>query len=290
MYLLVGFFLMAVGNSLPMGGFQYLVTSLLSLGFFWMMYRFVDLRSDIRLAGISPSKTWWLEFLYGSLIAGAAMAIIFGIQYYNETIRFLGFSWNQPGTSDWVFPLFIFFIQMVNVGFYEELMSRSYLLPNFKEGFTTGRIDTKTATVLAVIFSSSIFGIAHGLNPNVTVLAILNIVLAGVMLAVPYIITGRLAYSVGIHFAWNFFQGGVFGFRVSGLPIRGSIIQIQQVGDGIWTGAAFGPEGGLIGTMGILLVLVATILCIKWTGVSMKLHPNFSNTYLETSQLIQEKR
>jgi membrane protease YdiL (CAAX protease family) len=287
-YIIIAFPIVMIGNALPLGGLEFLLTTALSFGFFWVMFRFVDHRSSIKLAGIQPDRKWWIECGWESLIAALVMGLIFIIQLLTNTVEFLGFSWDQPGTSSWLIPILVFLMQMACVGFYEELMMRSYLLPNLKEGFTIGKIDTIKATVLAVIFSSSIFGIAHGLNPNVTFFSLLNITLAGVMLAVPYLITGRLAYSVGIHFAWNFFQGGIFGFRVSGMPIRGSLIQIQQNGEAIWTGASFGPEGGLIGTIGILLVTILSLIFIKRSGIALNLHLNFKKSYHEFEGLTKE--
>ncbi len=287
-YILLAFPIVMIGNAIPMGGFQFLLTTALSFGFFLMMFRFVDHRSSMQLAGIYLHKKWWLECSLGSIIAAIVMASIFGFQLITGTIEFIDFRWNQPGSSSWLAPLLLFLMQMACVGFYEELMTRSYLLPNFKEGFTVGAIDAQKATIIAVLFSSSVFGVAHGLNPNVTFFSILNITLAGIMLAIPFLITGRLAYSVGIHFAWNFFQGGIFGFRVSGMPIQGSLIQIQQRGEAIWTGGSFGPEGGLIGTLGIFLVMGLCLLIIRKTGITLHLHSNFTQTYLEFEGLTKE--
>lgn len=280
-YIVIVFILMGLGHSIPLDGWQYIITTVLSFGFFWMTFRFVDNRASLTLAGIKPDNNWWKEFGIGCGIAALVMTFIFVIQTVTGTIEFLGFSWELPGSSSWMYPVIVFFVQMLCVGFYEEIMSRSYLIPNFKEGVTFWRIDPKKATLLAIIFSSSFFGIAHALNPNATLFALLNIFMAGVMLAIPYVITGRLAYSVGIHFAWNFFQGGVFGFRVSGQAINGSLIQIQQGGEQIWTGSSFGPEGGLIGTFGIVIVTALSLIAIKLKGEPLQLHQNFTKSYLE---------
>jgi membrane protease YdiL (CAAX protease family) len=281
--------LVLVLNTIKIGGVQFILTACISFGFFWIMYRFVDNRSSIKIAGIYLNNLWWKEFSWGAIVAAFVMTTIFLFQWITGTIEFLGFSWNLPGSSNWIFPILIFFLQMASVGFYEELITRSYLLPNFKEGFTNGYINTTKATIIAVVLSSSIFGIMHILNNYVTIFAVLNIILAGVMLAIPYIITGRLAYSVGIHFAWNFFQGGVYGFRVSGIPIRGSIIQIQQGGDALWTGASFGPEGGIIGTLGIISTTILCLVMIKKSRTLIELHSNFRKTYLEFERYSKEK-
>lgn len=288
-YIFFSFLIITVGNSLPLSGFQYVVTSALTFGFFWLCFRFVDNRPNIKQAGLTLTKKWWVEFGVGCGIAVIAMLFIFVIEWASGDLIFMGFSWENAASTSWVLPFLIFFIQMLNVGFYEEVMSRSYLIPNFKEAFTFTKVPPAKATITAIVFSSVLFSFAHGFNPNLTVFALINITIAGVMLAVPYILTGRLAFSVGIHFAWNFAQGGIFGFRVSGLPIRGSLIQIQQGGSPMWTGGAFGPEGGLIGTLAIILVTYLTISWIRKSKGNLNLHPFFTNSYLQNEGQTQEK-
>ena len=287
-YTVLAFLFIAIAQSLPLGGLEFVLTAGITYLFFWVMFHFADNRKTLKLAGITLSPVWWQEFGFGVLIGFVAMLLIFGVQLLSGTITFMGFGWESSQAELWIVPVAIFFLQMACVGFYEELMSRSYLLTNFKEGFTFGGISTTTATFLAILFSSSIFGFLHLANPNVTIFAIINIVLAGVMLAIPYVLTGRLAYSVGLHFSWNFFQGGVFGFRVSGLPIRHSVIQIQQGGEAFLTGGSFGPEGGLIGTGAIILICAVIIFIEKKRTGAVALHPFFTRTYLQNEEKIEE--
>jgi hypothetical protein len=99
------------------------------------------------------------------------------------------------------------------------------------------------------------FGVFHGLNPNLTWLALLNIFLAGVVLAAGYLVTRSLWLPMAFHFSWNFVQGPILDFPLSGLDTTG--VLITRSGGNAWlTGGAFGPEGGLFSTAVLCLALL----------------------------------
>lgn len=91
----------------------------------------------------------------------------------------------------------------------------------------------------------------------------MNLVLAGIFLGLGYVLTGELAISIGLHITWNFFQGPVFGFPVSGGASAASFIGIQQLGPDWVTGGAFGPEAGAIGLAAMLLGSLLIVLWVK---------------------------
>jgi membrane protease YdiL (CAAX protease family) len=111
-------------------------------------------------------------------------------------------------------------------------------------------------TWLAIAISALFFGFSHIFNPESNVIAALCIAVeAGVLLAAAYITTRRLWLPIGLHFAWNFTQGGVFGVAVSGMPVRG-MLRSSLTGPEYLTGGAFGAESS------IFAVLVCTSMAI----------------------------
>ncbi len=283
-FLFISILLLGVSISSSANGLEFILAGVLIMVFFYMMYRYVDQRNSLKEAGITLTKTWWKEFGIGSIAAVIAMSLIFGIQWFMGDIEIRGFAWNRVSSTFWLIPAVGYLIKMVSVGFYEEIQFRSYLIPNMKEGLTFGRISPVQAAFLAVFLSSTLFGIAHVFNPNANTFSTINIVLAGIMLAFPYLVTGRLAYSIGIHFAWNYVQGGIFGFKVSGTENFYSLLVLQQGGNPIWTGGRFGPEGGMIGLMGILIVTGIVYWHIKRSKKEITLHSMFKQTFLQNQQ------
>ncbi len=265
-------------------GFEYLIAGVLLVGFFWLMFRFIDQRNSISEAGITVSKDWVTEFGIGTFAGGLVMSLIFVLEWSSGDIRIEGLVWNRTSSIFWLIPVAGYLIQMLSIGFYEEIISRSYLIPNIKEGCTFGNVTPAKATIFAILLSSLLFGTGHLGNPNVSIFATINIIFAGVMLAIPYVLTGSLSYSVGLHFSWNYFQGGVFGFRVSGIEPMYSIISIKQFGNPLWTGGSFGPEGGVIGIFGIILMLVLIVSYIKKKEGKLELHPMFKSTFKENQK------
>jgi uncharacterized protein len=234
---------------------------LATLSCVWLAGHLLDRRSFVDF-GFHLGRGWWLDLGFGLVLGALLMTAIFLAERAAGWIVVIETFWqldrSQPFALMILAPLFIF----VCVGIYEELLMRGYLLRNLAEGFNSRPIGPRIALLLAWALSSAIFGLAHAANPNATVVSTFNIALAGIFLGLGYVLTGELAIPIGLHITWNFFQGNVYGFPVSGATTRqATFITIEQRGPQIWTGGAFGPEAGLIG---IAALLVGSLLIVLW--------------------------
>lgn len=235
-FLILSFLILFIPSLIPITWVDYTLKALFLVGFYRFNLIFTD-RRNWQEGGLIINNIWLKEFGIGTLAALSAMLMIFLIQLLSGGLRVAGFGWEADLNVVWFVPILIILVQMLSVGIYEEVMLRGYVLRNLHEGLQFQKINNKYALWAAVLLSSVLFGLLHVLNPNATVQAVVNIVAAGVMLALPFLWTGRLALSAGIHFSWNFFMSAIFGFNVSGLNVRNSLIRIEQQGPDFWTGS-----------------------------------------------------
>ncbi len=234
--------------------------------------------------GLRMNAQWWRDCLTGFLMATLVMSLIVLFQWLMGWIEFTGFGWNRPSQRNFVALLGGYVLTMAVVGFYEELWSRGYQLRNLTEGFYNGK-NRNAAGLIGIVISSVAFGFLHIGNPNITLLGVVVIFLAGAMLALPYVVTGQLGLPVGLHFAWNVIQGALYGLPVSGIRFRQSVLQFEATGPEIWTGGRFGPEGGMLGVIGVLLLIAMTWALLRYQGYPMAISkelvraPSARNTY-----------
>ncbi len=144
----------------------------------------------------------------------------------------------------------IWFVFNVFVSWGEELLARGYWFQNLRDGISLPA---------AVILTSAMFAFLHAANLNATPAAVAWIFPAGLFLAYGLVRTNQLWLSLGLHLGWNFFEGPIFGFPISGLETFSLIEQINT-GPTVWTGGLFGPEAGLI----VLPVLAIGGFIIHW--------------------------
>src|SRR5690606_10462502 len=110
---------------------------------------------------------------------------------------------------------------------------------------------------------SAIFALLHGFNPGFGLTALLGLFLAGLLFAQAYIVTRQLWLPIALHLSWNFAEGPLFGFPVSGLPGEG-LLTVQLAGPEVVTGGAFGPEAGLVVIVGIAIAAGVLYMRGRW--------------------------
>ena len=208
---------------------------LIITGSVYIARRWLDKRSFESL-GLKLDKQTLLDILAGIGITFVQMGFIYILMLALGWLTFVGFAWEFDPIQVVVRSVITFFIVFIIVGWNEELLSRGYQLQTIASGLNL---------LWGVIISSAVFGLLHLGNPNATWVSAVGIFFAGVYLAYGYIRTRQLWLSIGLHIGWNFFEGVVFGFPVSGLDIY-ALTRIKVQGPELWTGGAFGPEAGLI--------------------------------------------
>jgi hypothetical protein len=198
--------------------------------------RWLDKRSFVSL-GLRLNRQAGWDLLTGFGIAGVMMASIYLLEWAAGWLVFEGPGWEFEHPAWVAGGILGMLLVFLSVGWYEELLNRGYWLQNLEEGLNL---------FWAVLISSCVFALAHLANPNLSATAIIGLVLSGVFLAYGYTSTRQLWLPIGLHTGWNFFEGTVFGFPVSGIGELPRLI--HQVVDGPvhFTGGAFGPEAGLV--------------------------------------------
>ena len=225
--------------------------------------RFVDKRpfSDY---GLRLGREWLWDFIFGLFLGALLMIGIFSTEYALGWVHVVGFL-HSPGSISFTPAIFIALALFIGGAFLEEILTRGYLLHNLAEGLNFRFWRPASALILAWLISSSLFGLMHLGNPHATAVSTANLMPAGLFLGLGYILTGNLALPIGLHLAWNFFQGNVFGFPVSGTSFNSvTFIAIEQRGPELWTGGAFGPEAGLIGLAAIGIGALLVLAWVKW--------------------------
>jgi membrane protease YdiL (CAAX protease family) len=191
------------------------------------------------------SKRAVLEFTVGSAIGFGLFAITIGCLWVGGFYQVEGVGYLPSAAT------------MLGVGlvpaFMEEILMR---------GIVFRITEDSLGTWLAMVFSASLFGFLHMLNPGANWIAAVCIAVeAGVLLAAAYVTTRRLWMPIGLHFAWNFAQGGIFGGAVSGIAVRG-LLKATLNGPELLSGGAFGAEASIFAvvictSMAIALIILA---------------------------------
>jgi membrane protease YdiL (CAAX protease family) len=203
--------------------------------------RLIERRSASEL-GFASAKGALPGLLLGTALFCAVQAVLW----------MAGFATYQGFAGVDAVPMIFSVLLAAAIG--EELIYRGVLYRVLEESL---------GTVPALIVSAGVFGFTHGANPGATVASSAAIALeAGLLLGLAYTATRSLWFPIGIHFAWNFAEGGIFNAPISGTQFRG-MLNFKVVGPEAWTGGAFGPEASVVS---VLVWLTATAL-LGWAAI-----------------------
>lgn len=204
--------------------------------------------------GLKLDATWYRHLLLGFLFCTVQIAIVVLGMYLSGGVTF---ALNpQGGMQSVLLGLYVFLFAAL----LEELLFR---------GFIFQRLIAGLGQWPPLVGMALIFAAGHATNPEVNqdtiVLASLDIFLVAIVFGLAFIKTQSLALPVGLHLGWNWAQGNLFGFNVSGYQHEGLLTPTLTDQPAWITGAGFGPEATVFAVVSELIVIA---LLLRWKGVS----------------------
>ncbi len=244
----------------------------------WMSTRVFN-REPLSLFGFCFSKAWWTDFFVGCVLGVVLNASVFLVEWRFGWISIKHLFLNNVAEFPFAVVLSIGFVNFLLVALFEETVARGYPLRNFAQGLSGTPLGPRKAILLCWLLTSFVFGFGHYSNPHATLLELLSISTAGLLMGLGYILTGNLGLSLGLHAAWDFAQGNIFGFSVAGQSLSGSasFFSLHQGGPELWTGGVIGPDGGLLSICAFLLGVIALICYVRWQYGKVVLHTSLAH-------------
>jgi hypothetical protein len=211
-------------------------------------------RQPLSTVGLRLDGRWWRQAACGIVVGGALMLAIAALIASAGGVRFVV---NPAGgaaalaVGAWMF---------LWVAALEELLFRGFVFQRLVDGL---------GAPAALLGMALLFAIAHWGNPGMEgatrAWASVDTALGAILLGLAYLRTGSLALPIGIHFGWNWMQGSVLGFDVSGFDHAGWL-QPQLLDQPQWlSGGAFGPEASVFA---VLVDLAAVAVLWRWRGLA----------------------
>lgn len=215
----------------------------------WITLRWID-RRPFGLLGMNFSVRGVKELLVGLALG---MAYLTGILLILWALGFVEVTAAEL-SSGAIRSALTYLLVFAAAGILEELANRGYLLQALIEG---------TRAWVAILGFSLIFSLGHLFNEDMTWVSATCLFVQGILLSLAYFKTRSLWIPIGIHIAWNWAQGSLWGLKVSGTAIAGSFLETTPKGPGVLSGGNFGAEGSLI-TVIVTIVLVLYLWKSKW--------------------------
>lgn len=220
--------------------------TLMLIGIFlsaWIVWHF----RGVSLAGLGRS----LAIRKKDLLSGISLAIVlyavgFGVSLLAGAVEIAGVVFNPSS-------LLISFVFFLLVAITEEFALRGFVLERMLQGGVN--------KFWALFLSATLFSLVHIANPNFDFLSFINILLAGILLGSSYIYTRNLCFPIALHWFWNWIQGPVLGYEVSGNKFCDGLLTLYLPETNLINGGAFGFEGSIL----------CTVLMVAGTAVILKM-------------------
>ena len=205
----------AVGFTLPV-----------ACGAYYLLVHFIERRQMTELSLSGAARETVQGIVIGGLFFSSIIAILALTGVYKVS-----------GTDHWSVllpPLFF----AISAAVFEEILFRGVLFRG---------IEQSLGSWMALVISAVIFGGLHLMNKDATIVGVIGIMLqTGLTMGAAFMLTRRLWLPIGIHFAGNFTQAGIFGSAVSGNGAESGILRSTFTGPDWLTGGAFGIEASLL--------------------------------------------
>ena len=205
-----------------------------------------------RALGLWFHARWVRDFLFGSVIGGVSLALATAIA---TAAGGLSFTISPRAALVQVLQTLVFSaLLFILAALAEEALFRGYPLQTLTRA---------NLAWLAVFLTSVPFAAIHLKNPNVAAgFTFINTALAGVWLAVAYLRTRSLWFPLGVHWAWNWALGSLFGLPVSGITDLAPhpLLRGTDLGPAWLTGGSYGIEGGLACT---ITLIISTVFILR---------------------------
>ncbi len=219
----------------------------------WPFFKWVDLAAIVVATGatiaIVERGRWSLGLAIAprralaELLGGATFAAVLIV----AADRLIALSATLRHGRGGGFPWLELVVVFVPAALHEELAFRGYIYQKLRTWNRGG----------AIAITSCLFAALHGGNWGITPIALANLLLAGVLLALAYERTGHLWLPIGVHLGWNLVSGPILGYDVSGYVAGTTVLTARAAGPPWMTGGAFGIEGSVCTLAVELLGIIA---------------------------------
>ena len=200
-------------------------------------------------------KGWGRSLLRGALFVVFLYVVGFGLSLLLGAVEVVGFLFSP--ISLLVSLLLYFFVAVT-----EEVIGRGFILGRMLDGGIN--------KFVALFISAVLFSLMHLFNPNFAFVPFLNIMVAGCFLGASYIYTRNLCFPIALHWFWNWIQGSVLGYKVSGNEFSNeNLLLLHFPEENLINGGTFGFEGSILCS---LLLVLGTVIILRhyYKGLEIK--------------------